>query len=48
MIEKYATCDNCKEPLKNIFEVYDYIDLKLKEHTVCRACIEKHFKMIGR
>lgn len=40
-IPKYAICDDCKEPIKNIFEIYDYIDLDLKQHTVCKKCIMK-------
>ena len=47
-MSKYAICDDCKEPIKNIFGIYDYVDLELKEHTVCRKCIDKWINSIGK
>lgn len=45
--KKYAICDDCGKPIKNIFDIYDYVDLELIEHTVCGKCIKRWIDTIG-
>ena len=47
MKEKYAICDDCKEPITDIFGIYDYAGMDLKEHTVCRKCIQRWIDSVG-
>ncbi len=46
--EKYAICDDCKNPIKSIFKICDYVDEKGKEHCVCPSCIQKFIERVGK
>lgn len=47
MMKKYAICDDCKEPIKNIFDIHDYVDINMQEHCVCGKCLNKWIALVG-
>lgn len=46
-MNKYALCDDCKKPIKTIFDLHDYVDQNMTEHTVCGKCLNKWIVKVG-